>query len=223
MPFNDYFCQKFCTLICLGFAPRPARCCLPHMPAHTCNRSLNIFALFPFGFCKTSALQSCRNFPSSRLLLHCLPTLQQQHGSIFATEVASGNGRDKKKKKSAEKKSNDSRNNIRHRAAGVQCHCTVHSRPPEPAPISASSCHLPPACYSLYTCHQTQRESHKACQSIFVCSTSPSAHQLPRTGKIGTLAARTNALGHIGQRQWANAIPIAIANRQHTANRQDIY
>lgn len=37
--------------------------------AATAGSSLNIFALFPFGFCKTSALQSCHNFaapPSPR-------------------------------------------------------------------------------------------------------------------------------------------------------------
>jgi len=67
--FNDYFWQKCCTLICLACAPE-------HPPpfghtyvGSTCNRSLNIFALFPFGFCKTSALQSCRNFPCTAAAL----------------------------------------------------------------------------------------------------------------------------------------------------------
>lgn len=134
--------RNVCTLICLGCAQLllAPPCHMCELSLSTCNRSLNIFALFPFGFCKTSALQSCRNFPYTTA--PCNPTTCyiscSCSWSIFATEVAPGNGSRKKRKKSNGEKQH------RHRAADSQCHCEPPPPPTKARPSEAVGLSLHP-------------------------------------------------------------------------------
>lgn len=176
--------RNVCTLICLGCAQLllAPPCHMCELSLSTCNRSLNIFALFPFGFCKTSALQSCRNFPYTTA--PCNPTTCyiscSCSWSILQRKLLLAMAAGKKEKRAT------ARNNTDIGLLTVNAIVSHHHHPLKPGPRR------------LWGCPSTQNSRTKLVNQFL----SAQRHaKLPTPGGKVVGSSGGNALGHVWQSQ----------------------
>lgn len=177
---------SICCLINYSLTEGQHTCKLTHTPTHThshickasisrgnnknngSSSSLNIFALFPFGFCKTSALQSCHNFAAPPPLplprWHLLLPLLVSQRKCLLVELHK-----KKKKKNKRRTEATATATAVSGTQAVSGLVVVVGGLPFGQLLTASCryfCSTPilPLRLPLIPC-----SSHKACQSIFVC------------------------------------------------------